>query len=120
MLLYLIGLTLVAYGIERLRKDVDSPFPELERLSGISLSTAPPLLRKLVLFGRISAIVFFVWGFFVFKWYVPLLGLWVLPAMLTLSFYSRIQSQNLYVLAKEQIGIDFGAGMCLLGLLSSK
>lgn len=120
MYAYLLGLSLVCYGLYKLDRDTKEidggDLSSLESLTGYSLSSDPPGLRKLKLLGKNLALIFFFAGFFAYEWYVPILAVWIIPAALFFSPYASISSDNLLIVAKEQIGIVVGSVLCIAAL----
>jgi presenilin-like A22 family membrane protease len=78
----------------------------------------PKILHTLLALGNIFTVVFFVWGFFLFRWFAPLLGLFVIP--LALSFvYHATRRPNWFFALKDQASIVIGLGLCSYAVLAA-
>jgi len=104
---------LYVFGFGLLMGNLRSFFLKLGRLDNT------PTLNGIKFGGLISSIVLFVWGFFVFKWYVPLFAFFIASFLIQILIQLLVgRSRSLIFFMKDQIGILIGLILSLVALLT--
>lgn len=107
MYIYILGLALLYGGFATFTKSMSA------------LDNTPTLL-SIRFIGGAASLIFFIIGFFIFNWWVPIIGillsllLWMI--INTIAFKS--QSFSIFIAMRSQISILFGIILCLFGLLN--
>jgi len=91
--LYIGGLSLLAHGSISFSKQLKS----YDKRS----------LHFFLAFGNISTFLFFIWGFFLFTWYAPLVATLLLP-MAYQKVHNDFFRYNLFFALKDHLCIFFG------------
>lgn len=97
---YMLGLGLLSVGTLGFLKSL-GPFD----------NTGPLIACKIVF--PVLNISLLIAGFFVFPWYAPLLGLWVVSALFGVSLSPLLSG----LIFRDHLFVVFGTGVCLYALL---
>lgn len=99
---YLIGLSLLFHGATYLKKQLREYDPQrLQLLSAL---------------GQIFSLAYFIAGFFIFPWYLPLLGLVVFPLIFSFA-HVKFLRPNLFFALKDQAFIIVGICVCSFSIV---
>ena len=109
MIIYMIGLCLVAQGLYY-----------LQSLDEWQLGRT---LKNIIAFCNIYSSILFIWGFFIFDWYIPFVSVMALPICLKLFykileiFFSNNNRFGVLLLPKHQLEILVGVIFLTIALI---
>ncbi len=87
--------------------------------SGFGPADNTPTLLGQRIFGKLSIVVCFVWGFFVYPWWAPLAGiLCAVPLWIPINTLAFKFSSSLLVALRSQIGMISGTVISVYGLIN--
>ena len=87
--------------------------------SGFGPGDNTTTLLRLRIFGKLSIVVCFVWGFFVYPWWAPFAGiLCAVPLWIPINILALKFSSSLLVVLRSQIGMIAGMVISVYGLIN--
>ena len=109
MIIYMIGLCLVAQGLYY-----------LQSLDDWQLGRR---LKLIVAFANIYSSILFIWGIFIFEWYIPFVSVMALPICLKFFykvveiFFSNNNKFHLLLYLKHQLEVIVGVILLTIALI---
>ena len=77
-----------------------------------------PTLNGIKYVGLVSSIVLFIWGFFIFKWYVPIIAFLIASFLIQILLNLLIGRSTLLIfILKDHIGMLVGLILSIVALL---
>jgi len=101
---YLIGLSLLAHGAFTFAKRLQ-PFDKRS-------------LHNFLAIANIFVLIFFICGFFLFRWYIPLLATMAIPIVLD-KIHNDFFRYNMFFMFKDHLCILFGFVISAYAVLTS-
>jgi hypothetical protein len=71
----------------------------------------PKHIHLLLIIGSFSSVTYFILGFFIYPWYIPILGMVILPMMISFVHFKFYQPNLLFAL-KDQFFVIVGFIIC--------